>query len=44
MLPISSASGNMTPFSDALFTSTSAVCVTMTQQRIGRCLDNLLFF
>ena len=28
MLPISSASGNMTPFSDALFTSTSAVCVT----------------
>lgn len=28
MLPISSASGNMTPFIDALFTSTSAVCVT----------------
>ena len=28
MLPVSSASGNMTPFSDALFTSTSAVCVT----------------
>ena len=28
MLPISSASGKMTPFSDALFTSTSAVCVT----------------
>ncbi len=28
MLPISSMSGNMTPFSDALFTSTSAVCVT----------------
>ena len=28
MLPISSASGDMTPFSDALFTSTSAVCVT----------------
>jgi len=28
MLPISSASKNMTPFSDALFTSTSAVCVT----------------
>ena len=28
MLPISSASGNVTPFSDALFTSTSAVCVT----------------
>ncbi|MBS7299124.1 MAG: Trk family potassium uptake protein [Eubacteriales bacterium] len=28
MLPISSTSGNMTPFSDALFTSTSAVCVT----------------
>ncbi len=28
MLPISSASGNVTSFSDALFTSTSAVCVT----------------
>ena len=28
MLPISSASGNVTPFSEALFTSTSAVCVT----------------
>ena len=28
MLPISSTSGNPTPFSDALFTSTSAVCVT----------------
>lgn len=28
MLPISSASGKFTPFSDALFTSTSAVCVT----------------
>ncbi len=28
MLPISSLSGNMTPFSDALFTSTSAICVT----------------
>ena len=28
MLPISSASGKMTPFSDTLFTSTSAVCVT----------------
>ncbi len=28
MLPISSASGNMTPIADALFTSTSAVCVT----------------
>lgn len=28
MLPISSASGVSTPFSDALFTSTSAVCVT----------------
>lgn len=28
MLPFSSASGNITPFSDALFTSTSAVCVT----------------
>ena len=28
MLPISSVSGNVTPFSDALFTSTSAVCVT----------------
>jgi len=28
MLPISSANGDMTPFSDALFTSTSAVCVT----------------
>lgn len=28
MLPISSARGNMTPLSDALFTSTSAVCVT----------------
>lgn len=28
MLPISSASGKMTPFSDALFTATSAVCVT----------------
>ncbi|MBR5338014.1 MAG: Trk family potassium uptake protein [Lachnospiraceae bacterium] len=28
MLPISSASGAVTPFKDALFTSTSAVCVT----------------
>lgn len=28
MLPISSASGAVTPFNDALFTSTSAVCVT----------------
>ncbi len=28
MLPISSASGTMTPFSDALFTATSAICVT----------------
>ncbi len=28
MLPVSSAEGKMTPFSDALFTSTSAVCVT----------------
>ncbi len=28
MLPISSSDGHMTPFSDALFTSTSAVCVT----------------
>ena len=28
MLPISSKEGVVTPFSDALFTSTSAVCVT----------------
>ena len=28
MLPISSQSDNFTSFSDALFTSTSAVCVT----------------
>ena len=28
MIPISSTSGNMTPLLDALFTSTSAVCVT----------------
>lgn len=28
MLPISSSSGEWTPFSDALFTSTSAICVT----------------
>lgn len=28
MLPVSSANGISTPFSDALFTSTSAVCVT----------------
>ena len=28
MLPVSSASGCVTPFGDALFTSTSAVCVT----------------
>ncbi|MBE6788914.1 MAG: Trk family potassium uptake protein [Ruminococcaceae bacterium] len=28
MLPISSQGGQVTPFSDALFTSTSAVCVT----------------
>ena len=28
MLPISSASGRVTPFSDALFTATSAICVT----------------
>lgn len=28
MLPISSADGQITPFSDSLFTSTSAVCVT----------------
>ena len=28
MLPISSSTGQITPFNDALFTSTSAVCVT----------------
>lgn len=28
MLPISSSSGNVTPFFDSLFTATSAVCVT----------------
>ncbi len=28
MMPISSASGTVTPFSDCLFTATSAVCVT----------------
>lgn len=28
MLPVSSQSGEVTPFSDAVFTSTSAVCVT----------------
>ena len=28
MLPVSSASGRFTPFNEALFTSTSAVCVT----------------
>ncbi|MCR5771627.1 MAG: Trk family potassium uptake protein [Butyrivibrio sp.] len=28
MLPVSSASGAVTPFADALFTATSAVCVT----------------
>ena len=28
MLPISSKSGNVTPFNQTLFTSTSAVCVT----------------
>lgn len=28
MLPVSSKSGNLTPFHEALFTSTSAVCVT----------------
>lgn len=28
MLPIASKSGNVTPFNEALFTSTSAVCVT----------------
>lgn len=28
MLPVSSASGNNTPFMDALFTSTTSVCVT----------------
>lgn len=28
MLPLSSSGGNWTPFKDALFTSTSAVCVT----------------
>lgn len=28
MLPISSARGNATPFNEALFTATSAVCVT----------------
>ncbi len=28
MLPVCSAAGNLTPFKDALFTSTSAVCVT----------------
>ena len=28
MLPVSSAAGLWTPFSEALFTSTSAVCVT----------------
>ena len=28
MLPISSTGGNVTPFNETLFTSTSAVCVT----------------
>ena len=28
MLPVSVADGQITPFGDALFTSTSAVCVT----------------
>ena len=28
MLPVSSAEGVITPFNEALFTSTSAVCVT----------------
>ena len=28
MLPVSTRSGKMTPFSDALFTATSATCVT----------------
>ena len=28
MMPVSSATGEFTPFIDALFTATSAVCVT----------------
>ena len=35
MLPFSSRQGTMAPFSDALFTATSAVCVTGLVVRIS---------
>ena len=42
MLPFSSRSGLATPFSDALFTSTSAVCVTglIIRRTCDRCNHN----
>ena len=47
-LPVSSASGVVTPFDQALFTSTSAVCVTGLVVRIqavtGLFLDRQLFW
>ena len=46
-LPISSVEGVFTPFHKALFTSTSAVCVTgwqcWTRGATGLSLDSLLF-
>ena len=46
MLPVATQNRHPTPFIDALFTSTSAVCVTvwssMTQRHIGPSLDSLL--
>ena len=48
MLPFSSRSGLATPFSEALFTSTSAVCVPdslyMIRQHTGRPSASLLFY
>ena len=43
MLPVSSAAGQATPFMEALFTSTSAVCVTALRKkgRKERCGDGV---
>ena len=37
MLPVSSADGIVTPFDEALFTSTSAVCVCFPEEKYLLC-------
>ena len=47
MLPVSSRTGQWTPFIKALFTSVSSTCVTglvvVDTFSIGQCLDSLLY-